>query len=210
VFSRFPQALTNEEASRLQLILMKYVRARMAYVYPITWPTLKSRLERISEKSSALLEELSDWAIDYEIAWHKISRQSERSGEPSFTHDEVYPVISRLAGSSTLALAQAERDRQAGDKGSHRAPWIALVQGLQDLFEAAGARATAPKGYRHGGYADPSPFVTLVWTVMNDAIPKKLREYTQSPGAMAYQINLVLSRRVRSSRGRERSFRKLR
>ena len=195
VLPRFPRTLTDDEIAKLRSILNAYAKARMACVHPITWRALKARLERISEKSAALLDELNDWSADYEIAWRKISREAGIRGGQPFTHNDVYPVVSRLAGLSTLALEQTKRARQAGSKGSHRAPWNALVCALANLFEQTGGRATAAKNLRGGEQAKPSPFVWLVWWVMNAAVPPVLREHAHTPVAMANQVSRALSAR---------------
>jgi len=201
VLPRFPRELAGDEVSKLESILKAYAKARMACVHPITWRALNSRLERISEKSAALLGELNDWSADYEIAWRKISLQSEGDGAEPLTHDEVYPVISRLAGFSTRALEQAKRARHDANGGSHRAPWNALVSALADLFEQTEGRPTAAKNLRGGQHAKPSPFVWLIWWVMSAAIPPALREHAYTPVAMANQVSRALGvRKAQASR----------
>jgi hypothetical protein len=193
VVPRFPTKLPNDQLAELEKVLDEYVCARVACINAITWIELRSRFERIAKISGALLKELSDWSSTYPIAWRKISRVAERHGQDRLGHDDVYPIVSRLHGSCVHALEEAKRARDAGARGDHRAPWIALIRDLRRLFEQAGGRATAAKNLRGGLSARPSSFVELVWSVMTEAVPKELREHAHSKSAMANQISRALA-----------------
>jgi hypothetical protein len=177
----------------IELVAKQYVAERVArQVNPIEWRETIARIERICRASKLLLNELNDWGDGYNLIWRRVEQISKIGGLSALTHNDVYPIISRLYSALSAAVIQAQSEHQQGAVLSHQEPWELLVTQLADFWTKAGGSATAPKSGR-GGYAPASPFVQLVWTVMTCAVPKHLREFTASPGAMQAAISKALS-----------------
>jgi hypothetical protein len=157
------------------------------------WRETIARLKGITRASELLLDALNDQREGYNFIWKLLGQISARDGLAPLTHDDVYPIVSRLFAASSAAPKKAELDRRQGAALSHREPWSFLVTELARMWTHAGGSVAAPKSGR-AGYAQASPFVQLVWTVMTRAVPKSLRQYTASRGAMQAAISRVLSR----------------
>jgi hypothetical protein len=185
--------LSVEDLASVEKILKQYVSERVArQVNPIEWREIIERIERFAKASKALLDELNDWREGYNLIWDRLTQISKIGGLSPLQHDDVYPIISRLFSASSAAVVQAQSHRQQGAALSQNGPWKRLVMQLADFWTVSGGSATAPKSGR-GGYAKSSPFAQLVWAVMIHAVPKPLREYTASSGAMQAAISKVLS-----------------
>jgi hypothetical protein len=183
---------STADLTRIELVAKQYVAERVARrVNPIEWRETIARIKRIESFSKKLLDELNDWREGYNPIWKRIEKISEIDGLAPLTHDDVYPIISRLYSASHEAVIQAQSELKQGNTLSHREPWKRFVTQLADLWKQAGGSATSPKSGR-GSYAPPSPFARLVWAVMTNAVPKPLREYTASRGAMQAAISKVL------------------
>lgn len=190
----FPRALALEELQSLEALLSVYVRGRVARRNPITWVEYQAQLQRFIDASGALLTELNAQNAPRDLAWSKITDTSERLTGNRLDHDDLYPLVSALHGASIHALEDAERQREEeGIQGDYKAPWRELISGLADLFERTGGKVTAAKTLRDGAYAEPSPFVALVWIIMTEAIPEGLSEHDYSKGAIAAAVSSALA-----------------
>jgi hypothetical protein len=158
----------------------------------IEWTETIKRMRRLANATGALLGELNDWRAGYGLIWRRFEQISGISELKPLTHDEVYPVVSRLHSAASAAVVQMASDRETGGSLSQREPWNGLVLGLASLWRDTGRVPTAPKS-RRAGYAKPSPFAQLVWTVVTEAVPKPLRQHTASRGAMQSAIASALS-----------------
>jgi hypothetical protein len=185
--------LSAADFATIEIIVKLYVSQRVArQVNPIEWRETIARIKRIASASKLLLDELNDWRNGYGQIWKRVEKISGIGGLLPLKHDDIYPIISRLYSASGAAALQAQLERQQGARLSHQEPWKCFVTQLSDFWKKKGGSVTAPKSGR-AVYAQPSPFVHLVWTLMKFAVPEFLKEYTASCGAMQTAISKVLS-----------------
>jgi hypothetical protein len=88
---------STADLTRIELVAKQYVAERVARrVNPIEWRETIARIKRIESFSKKLLDELNDWREGYNPIWKRIEKISEIDGLAPLTHDDVYPIISRL------------------------------------------------------------------------------------------------------------------
>ena len=192
----------HELICHLELVVSIYVQERLIRVSPITWDDLVSDLEAFATASTAFLDELNKLSPLNPVCV-RIQRQDPRSNPVN-----VRRVIAALSEATHAALVCAKAEKAEGKGRTYAGPWIDLVNGLADLFEAIGLRPTAAKT---SNAADPKPskFIVFVWTVMTTAVPELLREHVSgTQSSMAGEINEVLAKR-RKSRGKRGPFHEL-
>ena len=192
--------LSSEHLATIERLVSRYTAERVARLDgAIEWKETIERIRRMANASNALLGELNDWRGGYGLIWRLLEQISGIGGLKPLTHDEVYPAVSRLHGATSAAVVQMASDREAGGSLSERKPWDDLVLGLASLWRDTGRVPTASKSGR-AGYAKPSAFAQLVWTVVTAAVPKPLRQYTGSQGAMQTAISNALRSGVATRR----------
>jgi hypothetical protein len=176
--------LSSEHLATIERLVRRYTAERVARLDgAIEWKETIERTRRFANAYNALLGELNDWRAGYGLIWRRVEQISGIGGLKPLTHDEVYPIVSRLHSATSAAVVQMASDREAGGSLSEREPWNDLVLGLASLWRDTGRVPTASKSGRTE-YAKPSAFAQLVWTVVTAAVPKPLRQYTGSQGAM--------------------------
>jgi len=186
--------ISADEFAAIERIAKHYVEERVArQVNPIEWTETIRRIQSLARASRLLLDKLNDQREGYNLIWKRLEQISGIGGLQPLTHDEVYPIVSRLHAAASTAVIQAGWDRKKGTLPHHE-PWKVLVTHLAKFWRTAGGTVTAPKSGR-SGYAKASPFVQFVWTVVTSAVPQPLREYTSSRGAMQAAISKIISTR---------------
>jgi hypothetical protein len=193
-------SFSTADLATIEVLTNDYVAERVVRLTnPIEWKGIIARVDRISDCSKALLDELNDWGLDYSLIWRRLEQISQLGGRKPLQHDDVYPIVSSLYSAASAAAIQMRSDYQISGSLSHQKPWQDFVRRLGEVAERVGVRVTVAKNVR-ASYAKPSPFANLAWVILTEAIPQPLREHVSSRGAMQAALSKALPKRDRSSK----------
>src|SRR6185369_3735714 len=108
------------------------------------WTETIRQIQSLARASRLLLDKLNDQREGYNLIWKRLEQISGIGGLQPLTHDEVYPIVSRLHAAASTAVIQAGWDRKKGTLPHHE-PWKVLVTHLAKFWRTAGGTVTAPK-----------------------------------------------------------------